>query len=190
MNVRTLSPAPAVRHFDVAALARDTLRVQAQALGMPPRALDRRAAERRARASRGLTALGAFAGSRLVGFAYGIPAGRSYPWRDPVTARLHAAGRSVWAEDSFYLCELHVLPEFQGRGLGTRLLTSLCSRATEPRVILTTPHRPSAARRLYARHGYHDLVTAGSDPGDDDPYVVMGAQLPLLPAAFRAAQAA
>ncbi|WP_405497480.1 GNAT family N-acetyltransferase [Streptomyces sp. NBC_00096] len=186
MQVRTARTALKVLDIDVAALAEDTLRVQAQALGMPPRALDHRIPERRARGACELTALGAFEGGRLVGFAYGIAAREPYGWRGPVTATLQAAGRHAWAEDAFYLCEMHVLPAFQRRGLGTLLLTSLCERATERRVILTTPHRPTPARRLYHRHGYRDLASTGSAGSDAEPYAIMGAELPLRPAAVPA----
>ncbi|MCY0931633.1 GNAT family N-acetyltransferase [Streptomyces sp. H27-H1] len=179
MQLRTKRPLLRIRDIEVAALAEDTLRIQAAALGLPPGALDDRLWERRARGARGLTALGAFEDGRLVGFSYGVHADEPYAWREPVTARLREAVRPAWAEDVFYLCELHVLPDFQHRGLGTLLLTTLCSRATERRVILTTPQGPTPARRLYRRYGYRDLAHTG--PAGRKRYTIMGAELPLLP---------
>ncbi|MEV7417088.1 GNAT family N-acetyltransferase [Streptomyces sp. NPDC089919] len=185
MHVSIRRPVPAVTAIDVDALAGETLRVQAAALGLPSHALDHRLPERHARGRHGLTAIGAFHDGRLVGFAYGVPAREHYPWRAPVHHRLLAAGRSSWTEDAFYLCELHVLPEFQGRGLGTRLLTALCARAGDARrVILTTPAQQAPARRLYHRHGFADLTDLAAE--GPDQYAVMGAVLPLLPKTFRA----
>ncbi|MFI8105902.1 GNAT family N-acetyltransferase [Streptomyces sp. NPDC086023] len=170
--------------IDVAALALPTLRVQAAALELPRRALDHRVPERRMRGACDLTAFGAFDDGRLVGFAYGVRADEPYAWREPVLDRLAAAGCQEWTEDAFYLCELHVRPDFQGRGLGTRLLTTLCSRASERRVVLTTPRQPTPARRLYHRYGYRDLVTTDPGGGEGEPYAIMGAELPLLPETF------
>lgn len=186
MHIRT--GRSVIRDIDVAARAEDTLRLQARALGLPADALDHRVGERRTRGSCDLTALGAFEGGLLVGFTYGIAAEKPYAWRHSVLARLEEVGHRSWTEDVFYLCELHVLPAFQGRGLGTRLLTGLCARASERRVILTTPDGPTPARRLYRRFGYRDLADTG--PADEEPYAIMGAELPLLPAAFRARSAA
>ncbi|MCX4781820.1 GNAT family N-acetyltransferase [Streptomyces sp. NBC_01264] len=182
MHVRTRRSAPAIQGIDISARPEETLRIQAQALGLPSDALDAQLAVRRARGACGLTALGAFEGGRMVGFAYGVGADEDYPWRAPVLARLHHAGHSSWAQDTFYVCELHMLPSFQRRGLGTLLLTSLCSRASERRVVLTTPDGPTAARRLYQRFGYRDLVVPPAGSGE---YTVMGARLPLVPEVFR-----
>ncbi|MGP3690504.1 GNAT family N-acetyltransferase [Streptomyces sp. IBSNAI002] len=182
MHVRTRKTAPAVQDIDIVDRAEETLRIQSQALGLPPGALDDQLAVRRARGAHGLSAFGAFEDGRLVGFAYGVGADESYPWRAPVSARLHRAGHSSWAENAFYVCELHMLPAFQRRGLGTLLLTTLCSRATERRVVLTTPAGPTPARRLYQRFGYRDLVT---EPEGAEQYTIMGARLPLVPEVFR-----
>ncbi|MFE9566505.1 GNAT family N-acetyltransferase [Streptomyces sp. NPDC006487] len=186
MHVSTRRPVPVLTAVDIGALAEETLRVQAAALGLAPRALDDRVPERRARGACGLTAIGAFHDGQLAGFTYGVPAHEPYPWREPVLHRLLAAGRRSWTGDAFYLCELHVLPDFQRQGLGTRLLTALCARAGEHRVILTTPAQPTPARRLYHRHGYRDLIDVPPYASDAAPYAIMGAELPLLPEAFRA----
>ncbi len=88
----------------------------------------------------------------------------------------------------FAVTELHVLPRFQGRGVGSGLIRTLCEWSGRPRSILSAIDAETPARRLYRALGYRDLARAVRFPNTDRPYAVMGAQLPLT--AGRAGQSA
>jgi ribosomal protein S18 acetylase RimI-like enzyme len=116
---------------------------------------------------------------RLVGFVYGMPNDRTQWWSTVVEGPLRAAGCEDWLRDSFVITELHVLPLYQRRGLGRRLITMLTDTADEPRSLLSAIDTDSPARTLYHRLGYRDLARNVHFPGAPRPYAVMGAPLPL-----------
>jgi ribosomal protein S18 acetylase RimI-like enzyme len=143
----------------------------------------------------------------FVGYAEGLVAGFGYGfhglpgqwWHDMVASAL--AVRSVnngaaargdgasagpatdigpsWLDDSFEVAELHVLPRFQGRGVGRRLLLTLTGERPERTAVLSTADAPTKARRLYRGVGFIDLLTGFRFAGGEPPYAVMGARLPL-----------
>jgi ribosomal protein S18 acetylase RimI-like enzyme len=118
-----------------------------------------------------------------VGFGYGFHGARGQWWHDTVDRALAAShglqAAAAWLEDSFEVAELHVTPEYQGRGIGTDVLHRLVSGRSERTALLSTPDTDSAARRLYRTSGFTDLLTGFLFPGGDPPYAVMGAVLPL-----------
>jgi GNAT superfamily N-acetyltransferase len=130
-------------------------------------------------------------GGRIAGFTYGFHGGGGQWWHDVVYRELERRGgpelADRWMGDSFEVAELHVRPEAQGRGLGRRLLTTLCEGREEATVVLSTldldPDSP--ARNLYRSVGLTDLLTGFAFPGGGPPYAVMGGALPL--AAYRSA---
>jgi hypothetical protein len=75
--------------------------------------------------------------------------------------------------------ELHVLPRYQGTGVGFRLLTTLLAGVAAPTVLLSTYDNESAARAFYRRLGFRDLVTGFRFEVTPQPFALMGAQLPL-----------
>ena len=82
-----------------------------------------------------------------------------------------------------------MVPEYQGRGIGTDVLHRLASGRPERTALLSTPDTDSPARRLYRTSGFADLLTGFLFPGGDPPYAVMGAELPLRAPGSRSAQA-
>jgi ribosomal protein S18 acetylase RimI-like enzyme len=118
-----------------------------------------------------------------VGFGYGFHGAAGQWWHDTVDRALAAAhgeqAAAAWLEDSFEVAELHVTPEYQGRGIGTDVLHRLVSERSERTALLSTPDTESRARRLYRSSGFTDLLTGFLFPGGDPPYAVMGAALPL-----------
>jgi ribosomal protein S18 acetylase RimI-like enzyme len=84
-----------------------------------------------------------------------------------------------WLDDSFEIAELHVLPGYQGHGVGRRLLLSLAAQRPERTAVLSTADAPTRARRLYRGVGFTDLLTGFRFAGGEPPYAVMGARLPL-----------
>jgi ribosomal protein S18 acetylase RimI-like enzyme len=170
--------------------------VYAAAMRPPPRMLSGRELilERHA-ASPGFRALVAFApapggapapgrqsGPVLAGFTYGFHGQPGQWWHDTVAGALattYPPSATPWLADSFEVAELHVLPAFQGAGIGRRLLLSLTAGRPERTVMLSTQDAESRARRLYRSVGFTDLLTGFRFSGGDPAYAVMGALLPL-----------
>jgi ribosomal protein S18 acetylase RimI-like enzyme len=168
--------------------------VYAAAMRPPPRMLAGREAilERHAASPgfRALTALGtapAPTGSQLgglviAGFTYGFHGQPGQWWHDTVAGALatrYPPSATTWLTDSFEVAELHVLPAFQGAGIGRRLLLRLTAGRPERTAVLSTQDAESRARRLYRSVGFTDLLTGFRFSGGDPPYAVMGAALPL-----------
>lgn len=138
-------------------------------------------------ASPGFTGLTAMADGELVGFTYGFHGENGQWWHDTVASALAAGpGRAMatpaaaaWLCDSFEIAELHVLPGYQGRGLGRSLLLKLTDGRPERTALLSTADAPTRARRLYRSLGFTDLLTGFRFSGSEPLYAVMGALLPL-----------
>jgi GNAT superfamily N-acetyltransferase len=175
--------------------------VYAAAMNPPDRTLSGREAimERHA-ASPGFRGLTAMADGRLAGFIYGFHGETGQWWHDMVAAALatragttapaaegagpddtgpNVIGPGGWLDDSFEIAELHVLPLWQGNGIGRSLLLSVTSGRPERTAVLSTADAPTRARRLYRSVGFSDLLTDFRFSGSEPPYAVMGATLPL-----------
>lgn len=122
----------------------------------------------------GFRAFAAFGSAgRPIGFGYGYTTADGQWWNTQVRRAL-GAGAGAWLDRTFELCELHVLPEHQGHGLGARLLQAVTSDLGNHAVVLSTPDGPSAARRLYERSGFLLLAEGFLFPTDRRPFSVMG----------------
>jgi ribosomal protein S18 acetylase RimI-like enzyme len=175
---------------DFRAAIRALVGVYAAAMNPPDRTLSgREAIMDRHAASPGFRGLTAHIDGRLAGFTYGFHGENGQWWHDMVAAALAtrsgagtAAGDNspgVWLDDSFEIAELHVLPPWQGKGVGRSLLLSLTSGRPERTALLSTADAPTRARRLYRGVGFTDLLTDFRFSGSEPPYAVMGALLPL-----------
>jgi ribosomal protein S18 acetylase RimI-like enzyme len=116
---------------------------------------------------------------RLVGFAYGYTSAPGQWWHDLVRRAVPDAVADAWLGDAFELSEMHVLPHYQGGGIGRRLLTSLSAALPHRAVLLSTPDADTRAFRLYRSLGFEDLARNHRFPGDARPFAVLGARLPL-----------
>jgi GNAT superfamily N-acetyltransferase len=134
----------------------------------------------------------------LAGFTYGFHGVPGQWWHDTVAGALTLYSRSSasrgaggagprvpadgpgWLDDSFEVAELHVMPTYQGQGIGRELLLRLTSGRPERTAVLSTADAESRARRLYRGVGFTDLLTGFRFSGGEPPYAVMGARLPLL----------
>jgi ribosomal protein S18 acetylase RimI-like enzyme len=170
-----------VEPIDLAARVDEALAVQAVAFGLDAEEVAiRRQIVLRHLTCPGATALGALTPDGcLAGFVYGMPNDRSYWWSAIVEPYLRRDGLDHWLDDSFTITELHVHPDFQGHGVGRRLITAITAPAGLPRSILSAIDTESRARRLYRSLGYTDLARPVHFPGALVPYAVMGAPLPL-----------
>ena len=164
--------------------------VYAAAMNPPERMLTGRESilERHA-ANPGFRALAAAADGTLAGFIYGFRGEPGQWWHDMVAGALAltpappgSPGSTSWLANSFEVAELHVLPEYQGAGIGRSLLLQLVSGRPERTAVLSTQDAESRARRLYRGVGFTDLLTGFRFSGGDPAYAVMGATLPLRPA--------
>jgi ribosomal protein S18 acetylase RimI-like enzyme len=121
-------------------------------------------------------------GPAVAGFTYGFRGAPGQWWHDMVASALastYPRSASTWLADSFEVAELHVLPAYQGAGIGRRLLLELTAGRPERTAVLSTQDTESRARRLYRGVGFTDLLTGFRFSGAEPPYAVMGATLPL-----------
>jgi ribosomal protein S18 acetylase RimI-like enzyme len=176
------------------AVIRALVGVYAAAMNPPDRTLSgREAIMDRHAASPGFRGLTAHVDGRLAGFTYGFHGESGQWWHDMVAAALatrSGAGISAteyaandtpraWLDNSFEIAELHVMPPWQGKGIGRSLLLSLAAERPERTAVLSTADAPTRARRLYHGLGFTDLLTDFRFSGSEPPYAVMGALLPL-----------
>ncbi|MFE5242770.1 MULTISPECIES: GNAT family N-acetyltransferase [unclassified Streptomyces] len=176
------TPDIVVGPLDLAAHVDEALAVQALAFGLSQDEIDvRRHIVLRHLDHPQARALGAVAADgRLAGFVYGLPNSRTHWWSTVVEPYLRATGSDPWLDDSFVITELHVHPEFQQRGIGRCLITTITDAVDQPRSILSAIDTESPARGLYRALGYRDLARQVLFPSAPKPYAVMGAHLPLL----------
>ncbi len=115
----------------------------------------------------------------LVGFGYGYTTARGQWWHDLVRRALTDEMAREWLDGAFELSELHMLPEYQGRGIGREVLTQLAEAIEHRTMLLSTPDADTRAFRLYHALGFVDLRRNYLFPGDSRPFAVLGATLPL-----------
>jgi ribosomal protein S18 acetylase RimI-like enzyme len=115
----------------------------------------------------------------LVGFGYGYTTARGQWWHDLVRRALPRDIAAEWLDGAFELSELHMLPSYQGRGIGRQVLTQLADTIPHRTILLSTPDAETRAFRLYHALGFVDLRRNYLFPGDSRPFAVLGARLPL-----------
>ena len=115
----------------------------------------------------------------LVGFGYGYTTRAGQWWHDLVRRALLREHAESWLDDAFELSELHVLPGYQGSGIGRRVLMELADSLPHAAMLLSTPDSDTRAFRLYRDTGFVDLARNYLFPGDGRPFAVLGARLPL-----------
>ncbi|GAA2517347.1 N-acetyltransferase [Streptomyces gobitricini] len=171
-----------IRPADLAAHVDAALAVQAVAFGLTEDevAVRRHIVLRHLRSPDACAYAATTSAGRLVGFVYGMPNDRTHWWSTVVQPYLVREGNDAWLDDSFVITELHVHPDFQGRGIGRQLITGITDAVEQPRSILSAIDVENPARFLYRALGYTDLARRVHFPSAAKPYAVMGAPLPLL----------
>jgi ribosomal protein S18 acetylase RimI-like enzyme len=164
-----------------AARVDDAMRIYVQAMQYPAHAASPRAmTARRHTTNDGFDCRAALnENDSLVGFGYGYTTVRGQWWHDLVRKALPPQVAADWLRDAFELSELHVLPAFQGSGIGRELLLSLASGIPHRAMLLSTPDADTRAFRLYHDLGFVDLRRSYLFPGDARPFAVLGARLPF-----------
>jgi ribosomal protein S18 acetylase RimI-like enzyme len=166
---------------DLAARVNDAMAIYVLAMNYPGYAGSQRSVTTRRHTShRGFACRAAVrSNGMLVGFGYGYTTTAGQWWHDLVRKALSPAAAADWLTDAFELSEMHVLPNYQGRGVGGRLLTSLAEGIPHRSMLLSTPDADTRAFRLYRAMGFQDLARNYLFPGDARPFAVLGARLPL-----------
>ena len=126
---------------------------------------------------RGLRAVAALDGRRLVGIGYGYLGSPGQWWHDQVRAAMDGAIADEWLTNAFEVCELHVRPALHGTGLGRDILLQLLGGVEADTAVLTTPDLDTRARRFYLAGGWVDLVRDLRFPGDPRSFAVLGLRL-------------
>ncbi|CAI7977934.1 GCN5-related N-acetyltransferase [Frankia sp. Hr75.2] len=115
----------------------------------------------------------------LVGMTYGLPGKNGQWWHDVVAGALPEGTAAHWLADCLEVVELHVLPGYQGRGIGRDLLRELLRDVPHRTAALSALELPgSRARRLYASEGFVPLLSHFQFPGSGTEYAVLGKELP------------
>lgn len=113
----------------------------------------------------------------MLGFAYGYTSLSGQWWHDQVRAAVVAAGHETFLIDAMELAETAVLPQFQGRGIGHRLMEGFLDRVAQP-VLLGVEAADDRAVGLYTAHGFIELLSDFQYPGWDDRIIIMGRPAP------------
>ncbi|TDC01890.1 N-acetyltransferase [Nonomuraea longispora] len=120
---------------------------------------------------------------QIVGFAYGFRGVPGQWWHDVVLRALQdelgPEAANAWLGFAFELAEIHVHPDYQGKGIGRAMIRTLCAGRPERSAVLSTHDQPTAARHLYASMGFTDLLTKFVFPGGYEEYAIAGRPLPL-----------
>jgi ribosomal protein S18 acetylase RimI-like enzyme len=183
--VRLRRPAVNVRRWE----SSDLLSHLDEAMDLYAKAMDYPAETGRAHAGftathtsrRGFRATAALADDELAGFGYGYRTEPGQWWHDQVLRATARTDATDWLTDCFELCELHVLPRWQGRGIGRELLSLLLADLPESRVLLSTPEGDTRAWRLYRSMGFVDVARHYFFPGDSRAFGILGVTVPLAP---------
>jgi GNAT superfamily N-acetyltransferase len=113
-----------------------------------------------------------------VGFCYTYRSAEGQWWHDVVSRSLRSEDRARWLADCREVVELHVLPEWQGTGVGRNLLATALDDVPERNAALSALDLPgSRALRLYTGQGFEPLLSAFRFPGSSTRYVILAKRL-------------
>ncbi len=165
---------------EFAELGEQAAGVFAAALGygqIEPRVLAFPATARQHAQNADFRAFGAFDEGRLVGFSEGYSGLPGQWWHDTVAARLTPDQRRRWLDGAFEVVELHVHPDYQGRGFGGRLHDLLLEGLRNPTAVLSTRKGETAAMALYRKRGWVVLVEEMLFGGNRLPFQILAKDL-------------
>lgn len=141
---------------------------------------------RRGATSAGFVATVAYDEDGILGIAHGHSGTPMHWWHLQVQKGLVSAGTYEhfrrMLSSYFELSEIHIRPDYQGHGLGSKLLEDLVSATHHPYVMLSTPEVPeesNGAFRLYRKYGFQDVLRNFKFSGDQREFAILAAPLSL-----------
>ncbi len=172
----------------LAARLTDVMRVYRKAFldiheAHPARAEIERTAHARSHLQRpGIRGVAALEDDRLIGIGYGQPGLSGQWWHDVVVTAVSSVhgpqAAHDWLDSCFEVVELHVLPTYQGQGVGREVLRMLLADASERTAALSALEPDgSPARLLYAAEEFVPLLREFQFPGGPTRYAVLAKRL-------------
>lgn len=96
---------------------------------------------------------------RIVAYSYGYTAREGQWTSDQLLAAMGERVRTEWMQPPpFEVVTIAVDPDFQRRGIGSRLLTTLLADLLHRRAVLWTESERQGALNFYARQGWTAIV--------------------------------
>lgn len=123
--------------------------------------------------------IGAFAqADRLVGFVYGYTGAPGQWWYDRVAQALSRADRRRWLDPGhFELTELAVHPDYQSRGIGSRLHDRVLAGLPHERAMLSALADNVPVVVFYRRRGWETVLERLRFEAGRPEFTIMGKEL-------------
>ena len=116
---------------------------------------------------------------RLVGFVYGYTGAQGQWWHDRVAAAMDHEARRRWIEPGhFEFTELAVDPDFQSRGIGTRLHDAILGDVPHRLALLSALAENARVVAFYERLGWRIVLPQLQFERGRPVFCVMGRELP------------
>ncbi|TNL99408.1 GNAT family N-acetyltransferase [Corynebacterium tapiri] len=169
-------------------LTPELVKIHLAAMDYPPGIFDSRLrAWRSDRLKPGFHAVVATHDSEVLGVAYGFLGDPAYWWDRQLRHALRGLPSASQPkidlnEGYFEVAEIHVHPDYQGAGIGRRLITALLDGAPAHLALLSTPEvagEHNAAFGLYRSLGFFDVLRHHYYESDPRAFAILGAWLPL-----------
>ncbi len=106
----------------------------------------------------GFQAVSAHLEGRLVGFVVGHDANAIPRWFESAMRAAQGTPVAAWLPGAWYLADIAVHPDVQGRGIGTRLHDAIMPLMADRRCMLITFHGDHPAKRFYLRLGWREVI--------------------------------
>jgi GNAT superfamily N-acetyltransferase len=113
----------------------------------------------------------------IIGFVYTYRSLPGHWWRDEVSTAITDHGFSYFLDDTYEFVEFAVVPEWQGRGIGSQLHDGVLALIPSRYALLSTDVEPNPAHQMYLHRGWIDLVPDYAYPGGGGLAILMGIDL-------------
>ena len=107
-------------------------------------------------AYRGFMLVMAYDRDRPVGMAYGWSSYEESQWTQKLKNQLGEAAE-FWTKDNFEFADFAVSPDYQGKGISSRLYKSLFENISHKTAILYTHQSETSAYKIYLKKGWEVL---------------------------------
>lgn len=166
---------------DVAAVSKELAAISGRAFAGPPWHRDPHEADRVVSRvalmaqGRGFKMVSAYAGDRLVGFAYGklsYTGASPPPWEAGLVRALGPETSRLWIRNGFEVVSVVVDPEVKIKGVGSALVNALLKDLPQPTAWFGVDDRAEAPIGLARRLGFAEIAHIHM-PGEDNPRLIL-----------------